>query len=297
MTESSRQTDGGLSSYQRSQLRFPLEDEETSSSYDITSSDRDSRRGLDHHHHHHQYQQYQHQQRHPDLSGARRTYYVLLGILMASALYAFLASPPPPFPPAPWAASSSSLSSATISEDVKVEAAAIPTTVQDVPAASTSASLLMVASKLWGRPRFDDETDEGRHGKLKPKVGATSSSSVASSPSSSEAQAVAGLQLQGYPSVADQLAYEREMGKLDWDAIEADLERVMTDSQEFWPADYGHYGGLFVRLSWHSCGSYRLSDGRGGCDGGGQRYGTITDVGGALCRAWCPLANFTREHS
>jgi hypothetical protein len=274
MTESSRQTDGGLSSYQRSQLRFPLEDEESSSTYDIASSDRDARRGLDHQH---PYQYQQHHQRNPDLSGARRTYYVLLGILMASALYAFLASPPPPFPPAPWAASSSSLSSATASSgEVKVEAAAIPTTVQDAPAASTSASLLMVASKLWGRPRFDDleEKDEGRHGKLKPKVGAASSSAAASS-TSSEAQAVAGLQLQGYPSVADQLAYEHEMGKLDWDAIEADLERVMTDSQDFWPADYGHYGGLFVRLSWHSCGSYRLSDGRGGCDGGGQRYGTI----------------------
>lgn len=256
MAESRIQSGAGIRSYQRSQLRFQADDEEETSSYDATLglSDRDSqRRGLDasqRAHHHHPYQQHQ---RHPDLSGARRTYYVLLGILMASALYAFLASPPPPFPPAPWASSD------------KVEvAAATQSNVQDVPAAtSTSTSLLMVASKLWGRPRNDDN-DEDHGSKLKLKVGTAAAAS--------SAQAVAGLQLEGYPSIEDQLAYEHELLKLDWDEIEADLERLLTDSQDFWPADYGHYGGLFVRLSWHSCGSYRLSDGRGGCDGGGQRY-------------------------
>lgn len=91
----------------------------------------------------------------------------------------------------------------------------------------------------------------------------------------SSTQAVAGLQLPGYPSPHEQLEYERALHSLDWDAVEDDIRTVMTDNDNahsFWPADYGHYGPLFVRLAWHSCGSYRLSDGRGGCDGGAQRY-------------------------
>jgi hypothetical protein len=58
----------------------------------------------------------------------------------------------------------------------------------------------------------------------------------------------------------------------DYDAIRSDLTHLMTDSQDFWPADLGNYGGLMIRLSWHCAGSYRSSDGRGGCNGGRIRF-------------------------
>jgi len=86
------------------------------------------------------------------------------------------------------------------------------------------------------------------------------------------AQAVAGLQMPvGYPPVPFQFEYDRLVREVDWRAVERDLRDLMVQSREWWPADYGTYAGLFIRLSWHSCGSYRVSDGRGGCDGGGQR--------------------------
>ena len=88
-------------------------------------------------------------------------------------------------------------------------------------------------------------------------------------------QAIAGLQLPGYPSPLLQLQYEHALQEMDWDSVKKDIIHVMTHSQDdYWPADYGTYGGLFIRLAWHSCGSYRMSDGRGGCDGGAQRYVT-----------------------
>jgi hypothetical protein len=79
------------------------------------------------------------------------------------------------------------------------------------------------------------------------------------------------LQLTGYPDHATQKQYIQDLQKIDWKDVKKDIVDVMTNSQPWWPADYGSYGGLFVRLSWHACGSYRTSDGRGGCDGGGQR--------------------------
>ena len=62
---------------------------------------------------------------------------------------------------------------------------------------------------------------------------------------------------------------------LDVDALKADIVEVMTTSQDWWPADYGHYGPLFIRLTWHQAGTYRIEDGRGGGGDGGQRFAPL----------------------
>jgi catalase-peroxidase len=69
--------------------------------------------------------------------------------------------------------------------------------------------------------------------------------------------------------------YAEEFKKLDYKALKADLIKVMTDSQEWWPADWGHYGGLMIRMAWHSAGTYRIYDGRGGGGTGGQRFAPL----------------------
>ena len=69
--------------------------------------------------------------------------------------------------------------------------------------------------------------------------------------------------------------YAAEFAKLDVEALKADVISVMTTSQDFWPADYGHYGGLFIRLSWHAAGTYRIFDGRGGGGQGAQRFAPL----------------------
>jgi catalase-peroxidase len=66
--------------------------------------------------------------------------------------------------------------------------------------------------------------------------------------------------------------YAREFASLDLKAVKSDLFALMTDSQEWWPADYGHYGPLFIRMAWHSAGTYRIADGRGGAGSGQQRF-------------------------
>jgi catalase-peroxidase len=69
--------------------------------------------------------------------------------------------------------------------------------------------------------------------------------------------------------------YAEEFAVLDVEALKRDLFALMTDSQDWWPADYGHYGGLFIRMSWHAAGTYRIADGRGGADGGAQRFAPL----------------------
>jgi len=69
--------------------------------------------------------------------------------------------------------------------------------------------------------------------------------------------------------------YAEEFKKLDLEALKKELYALMTDSQDWWPADYGHYGGLFIRMAWHSAGTYRIGDGRGGAGSGTQRFAPL----------------------
>src|ERR671929_98993 len=69
--------------------------------------------------------------------------------------------------------------------------------------------------------------------------------------------------------------YAKEFKSLDLNAVIRDLQALMTDSQDWWPADFGHYGGLMVRMAWHSAGTYRITDGRGGAGAGQQRFAPL----------------------
>ncbi len=73
----------------------------------------------------------------------------------------------------------------------------------------------------------------------------------------------------------DDFDYAKEFQKINLKQLARDVDKIMTDSQDWWPADYGHYGGFFIRMAWHSAGTYRLQDGRGGAGSGSQRFAPL----------------------
>ena len=75
--------------------------------------------------------------------------------------------------------------------------------------------------------------------------------------------------------MGEEFDYAKEFKSLDLNAVIRDLHALMTDSQDWWPADFGHYGGLFIRMAWHSAGTYRIGDGRGGAGAGQQRFAPL----------------------
>ena len=85
--------------------------------------------------------------------------------------------------------------------------------------------------------------------------------------------------LRKHPAIANPMGedfdYAEAFAGLDLDALTRDVDALMTDSQDFWPADFGHYGGFFIRMAWHSAGTYRVSDGRGGAGAGMQRFAPL----------------------
>ena len=75
--------------------------------------------------------------------------------------------------------------------------------------------------------------------------------------------------------LGESFSYAKEFAKLDVEALKQDIIKVLTTSQDWWPADFGNYGGLMIRMSWHAAGTYRIHDGRGGAGDGAQRFAPL----------------------
>ena len=90
--------------------------------------------------------------------------------------------------------------------------------------------------------------------------------------------------------------YAAEFKTLDLEAVKRDISAVLTASQPWWPADYGHYGPFFIRMAWHAAGTYRVSDGRGGAGRGQQRFAPRLPIGGYFASRTIARASSTRGH-